>query len=111
MRYLALEREIPGLPRPDRAALLRLQAASLWHLQSTGVIRDLTLTHPERRTVMVLECTSLAAARGHVADLPLVRAGLVEFQLHELRPYDGYEQFFAAGFDSPDGPAQAPAEY
>jgi len=94
MRFLALEREIPTLPRPDLADLLRLEAAAVWRLQSAGVVREIWFTHPERHAVLTLECPSHANAREHLAALPLVRAGCTQFELHELRPYDGYERLF-----------------
>ncbi|MBA4137129.1 MAG: superoxide dismutase [Opitutus sp.] len=109
MRYLALERELPTLPRPDYADLLRREAVAVWRLQTDGIVREIWFTHPERHAVVTLECASLASARDHLASLPLVRAGLIEFQLHELRPYDGYERLFAAA--SADHAAGAPAEY
>ncbi len=111
MRFLALEREIPALPRPDHADLLRHEAAAVWRLQSSGIVREICFTHPERHAVLTLECASLSAARSHLAALPLARAGLIEFQLLELRPYDGYERLFAAGYDAPADPAGGPAEY
>lgn len=95
MRYLALERELPVLPRSDLPDLLRQEAAAVWHLQKTGVVREIWFTAPERHAVLILECPSFVAAREHLASLPLARAGRVEFALHELQPYDGYERLFA----------------
>jgi hypothetical protein len=108
MRYLALERALPTLPRSDYSDLLQREAAAVWRLQTAGLIRDISFTHPERHAVLVLECPSLAAARAHLAELPLVRAGLIEFQLHELRPYDGYERLFAPGYDRAERTADHP---
>lgn len=61
--------------------------------------------------MVTLECASLASARDHLATLPLVRAGVIEFQLHELRPYDGYARLFAAERDAAEVPRAGPAEY
>lgn len=97
MRYLALERELPVLPRADLPDLLRQEAAAVWQLQKTGLLREIWFTTPERHAVLLLECPSAAAAREHLASLPLARAGRVEFVLHELQPYDGYERLFARG--------------
>ncbi|MBI2510430.1 MAG: superoxide dismutase [Opitutae bacterium] len=95
MRYLALERELPVLPRSDLADLLRQEAAAVWHLQKSGVVREIWFTTPERHAVLILECPSYVSAREHLAALPLARAGRVEFALHELQPYDGHERLFA----------------
>lgn len=95
MRYLALERELPALPRADLPELLQQEAATVWQLQKSGVIREIWFTNPERHAVLLLECPSVVAARDHLAALPLARAGRVEFVLHELQSYDGYERLFA----------------
>lgn len=111
MRYLALEREIPSLPRPDRADLLRQEAAAIWRLQTSGVVREIWFTHPERHAVLTLECTSLAAARAHLTALPLARAGCAQFELHELQPYDGYDRLFDHARLTGAKPAEAEPEY
>lgn len=95
MRYLALERDLPALPRPDRTDLLRQEAAAVWELQKRGVLQSIWFTAPGRHAVLLLDCPSAAAAREHLTKLPLARAGQVEFVLHELQPYDGYERLFA----------------
>jgi muconolactone delta-isomerase len=95
MRYIALERELPVLPRPDLTDLLRQEAAAVWHLQKSGIVREIWFTAPERHAVLILESPSFVAARDYLSNLPLARAGQVEFVLHELQPYDGYERLFA----------------
>jgi len=105
MRYLALERELPALPRADLADLLRQEAAAVWQLQKSGIVRDVWFT-AERHAVVMLECPSLAAARGHLAALPLVRAGRIEFTVLELQAYDGYERLFGR----PPAPGKGAAE-
>jgi hypothetical protein len=110
MRYLALEHELPTLPRADLPDLFRHEAAAVWQLQKSGVIRGIWFTAPERHAVLLLECPSLAAAREHLTALPLARAGRVEFELHELQTYDGYERLFADDAAHPP-PHREPAEY
>ena len=46
--------------------------------------------------VLVLECADAAEARSALAGLPLVAAGLIEFELIPLVPYDGFARLFAA---------------
>jgi len=111
MRYLALERELPALPRADLPELLQREAATVWQLQKSGVIREIWFTNPERHAVIMLECPSLAAARDHLASLPLVRAGRSEFTVHELQPYDGYERLFDPSRSGSAGAAAREPEY
>jgi len=97
MRILAIEREQPAPPRPDLSNLLRADAAGTWDLQQRGIIRDIWFTAADRRTVLLLECASAAEARQHLAALPLLRRGVVDFTVHELCPYDGFARLFSAG--------------
>lgn len=71
-------------------------------------MREIWFTSPERCAVLLLECPCLATAREHLAALPLARAGRIEFQLHELQPYDGYERLFAPAAAAPSGEAEPP---
>lgn len=94
MRVLALEREIPGTPAEAFAPLLREEAARLWELQQAGVVRDASFRADRDEAVLLLECADLAEARAALGTLPLVRAGLIEFELIPLRAYTGYARLF-----------------
>jgi len=108
MRILAIERELtpPGATIP--ADLYRKEAAEVWALQKQGVIRDIWFTIQDRHAVVMLECPNAAEARQQLAALPLVRAGLIDFTVHELATYDGYERLFSPG--GPAGPVPKPEE-
>jgi hypothetical protein len=45
--------------------------------------------------VLVLEVPDLAAARAVIDSLPLVAAGLIDFDLVPLKPYPGFARLFA----------------
>lgn len=111
MRILAIERELPRAVHRNLRDLLRAEATVIWDLQKTGIIRDLWLTKADRRAVILLECAGLAEARAHLATLPLVRAELIDFMLHELCTYDGLERLFAPGAPPADAAPEAPPEY
>jgi len=110
MRILAIERELtsPGAVVP--ADLLRREAAEVWALQKQGIVRDIWLT-PDRHAVFMLECPQLAEARQHLAALPLVRAGLLEFTVHALTSYDGFERLFSPNPGAPAPRREEPPEY
>jgi hypothetical protein len=44
--------------------------------------------------VLVLECGSGDEAQRYLADLLLVRAGLIQFEVIPLRPYLGFARLF-----------------
>jgi len=107
MRILALEHDLPAPVHPHLRQLLRDEAACLWSLAKRDVVRDAWFTTDRHRAVLMLECASAAEARQQLGTLPLVKSGLIEFTLHELHPYDGFERLFAP---STTPPAPKPAE-
>jgi hypothetical protein len=113
MRILAIERELtpPGAAIP--AYLLRSEAKEVWTLQKQGVIRDIWFTTQDRHAVVMLESPNAAEARRQLATLPLVQAGLIDFTLHELGAYDGYERLFAPARSAavPAPKPEEPPEY
>jgi len=66
--------------------------------------------------VLVLECADAAGARAVLRTLPLVQAGLIDFELIPLKPYPGFARLFgdeetqgqrrAAGPPEPHAPSR-----
>jgi muconolactone delta-isomerase len=96
MKILALEKEIPGVPDDAFEPHLREEAARAWALHQAGVIRELYFRADRPEAVLVLECTGVEEARAALASLPLVRAGLIDFELVPLAPYPGFVRLFGS---------------
>lgn len=94
MKILALEKEIPDTPATAFRALLRAEAAKVWELYQQDVVRELYFNAEEHTAILVLECQDVQAARQILAQLPMVQAGLIEFEIIALIPYDGFERLF-----------------
>jgi muconolactone delta-isomerase len=97
MQLLAIERELPTGIYARPGDLIRAEAAAVWALQKSGIVRQLWFTASDRRTVLLLECDSAIEGRRHLATLPFVERGLIEFSVLELRSYDGFERLIAGG--------------
>ncbi len=98
MRILAIERSIPGVS--DAQFTQRLAAAEarrVWELYQAGTLRDLYFREDESSAVLMLECDDITAAGEVLASLPLVVAGLIEFEVLPLRAYPGFGRLFAPG--------------
>ncbi len=95
MKILALESEVPGSTDEQFAPHLAAEAMRAWELHQEGVIRELYFRGDRDEAVLVLECHSLAEARAALATLPLVRAGLIAFELVPLCAYPGFSRLFA----------------
>ncbi|MCX6952317.1 MAG: superoxide dismutase [Verrucomicrobia bacterium] len=110
MRILAIERELPLPMHRNLQDLLREEAAVVWELQKRSIIREIWFTKADRRAVIMLECADVAEARKHLATLPLVRAELIDFALHELCTYDGLERLLATNAPAANK-SEEPPEY
>ncbi|OFV82993.1 MAG: superoxide dismutase [Acidobacteria bacterium RBG_13_68_16] len=95
MRILALERDVPGVTDERFEPHLRAEARRAWELHQHGVIRELYFRADQDAAVLVLECGSLAEAERALGSLPLVREGLIAFDLIPLRAYPGFARLFA----------------
>lgn len=94
MKILALEHEHPSSSGPDFKPHLQAEAARVWELHQAGIIRELYFHRDEHTAVLILESENLEAAQQTLASLPLVQAGLIEFELIPLAPYSGFERLF-----------------
>jgi muconolactone delta-isomerase len=95
MKILALEREKPDLTPAEVQPHLMDEARVAWRLVQKGIFREMYFTAEEHTAVIMLEADSLEAAREILAGLPLVREGLIEFEVIPLRPYDGFARLFS----------------
>lgn len=98
MRILAIERSIPGVSDAQFTQLLAAaEARRVWELYQAGTLRDLYFREDESSAVLMLECDDVIAAGEALASLPLVVAGLIEFEVLPLRAYPGFGRLFAPG--------------
>lgn len=101
MRILAIERPVAGTTDAQFTPELRAaEARQAWNLHQAGVIRELYFHADEAMAVLVLECPDVAAADAALESLPMVTAGLIEFEVIPLRAYPGFARLFEATEDS-----------
>ena len=89
MKILAIEKELAAQAGENAAELYKQEARRVYALYLEGALREIYLNEANC-AVLVLECESPEAAQGLLATLPLVQAGIIAFDVHELRPYRGY---------------------
>ena len=95
MKILALEQEVPGKSPADFAPHLRAEATHVWKLYQRGIIRELYFHEQDHTAVLMLECADVREASRVLSEFPLVEAGLINFQIIPLTPYDGFSRLFA----------------
>ena len=97
MKILAIEKDVAGSQEKNFAPHLKTEAAMVWELQQAGLIREVYFRQDQSSAVLMLECTNTKEAGRILSELPLVRAGLIEFEIIPLVPYSGFARQFADG--------------
>lgn len=94
MKILAMEKEIPNIEVGQFTDNLKEEARRVWQLYQDGVIRELYFRQDKSDAVLILECSNIDEASRVINDLPLVKAGLIIFDLIPLIAYPGFSRLF-----------------
>ena len=97
MKILAIEKEVPGLTAEDFKPHLKAEAVKVWELYQAGVFRELYFRQDRSEAVLILECADVEDANEVLNTLPLVKEGLITFDVIPLGPYPGFARLFAEG--------------
>jgi hypothetical protein len=84
----------PGASTRGFESHLQDEARAVWELTQSGIVREIYFRESQSAAVIVLEVAGVAQAEEVLARLPLVRAGLTEFEVIGLRPYPGFSRLF-----------------
>ena len=94
MKILALEIEVEGIQPARFQPYLKAEAKCVWELYQNGTIRELYFQIDRSQVVLMLECIGVAEAQQVLDSMPLVRAGLIRFEIIPLIPYPGFARLF-----------------
>jgi hypothetical protein len=95
LKILALEKEVESATAEHIQPLLCAEAAQVWELCQANVLREIYFRADRPQAVLVLECDNISAAEAALMTLPLVQAGLIEFEIIPLAPYPGFRRLFS----------------
>ena len=95
MKILALEKEIPNTTPEQFAPHLKAEATRVWELYKSGQLREIYFRGNRSEAVLILECADVEEAHSLLSTLPLVKEGLISFDVIPLVPYPGFERLFA----------------
>ncbi len=101
MMILALEQDVPGMRDEQLYSHLKEEAARVWELYQAGVLREIYFRQDRTNAVLVMECADVQEARHVLEALPLVQAGLIDFEIIPLIPYPGFSRLFTQDSPSP----------
>jgi hypothetical protein len=95
MKFLAMEKENPGVGPEQFEPHLKAEALRVWELYQAGVVRELYFRQDWQGAVLILECIDLIEANEALSSLPLVKEGLIAFEVIPLIPYPGFARLFS----------------
>jgi len=91
MKILALEKEVDGVDWSNLDEVLKQEAHHVYALQKQGIVREIYFNQ-NHCAVIILECKSAIVAKNTLNELPLVKSGLINFEVMELTPYNGFDR-------------------
>ncbi len=95
MKVLGVEKDMPGVTGEQFGPHLRAEAARVWELFQSGAVREIYFSKDHRRAVLMLECADGDEANRILSTMPLVKEGLIAFDIIPLVPYPGFARLFA----------------
>ncbi len=103
MKILAIEKPVPGVTDEQCESFLIDEAHRAYELYRKGIIRELYFRADRYEAVLVLECESVEKASETVHTLPLVKNGLIDFEIIPLAAYPGFERLFTKSRSTNEG--------
>lgn len=94
MQILALSKRLPGTSDAQLAPLAAAEAAAAFALYAGGAFRSLHVLPDRPGAMVVLECEGVEDARQIMSALPMVRAGLIDFDYSRMLPYTNFKALF-----------------
>ncbi|MFM9986353.1 MAG: hypothetical protein ACKVOK_14030 [Flavobacteriales bacterium] len=91
MKILAIERNIEGVAWDNAEDILIREAEHVYQLYLSDSLREIFFTE-NQSAILILEIPDRDRARELLDSLPLVKEGMVRFEVMELRPYSGWDR-------------------
>ena len=109
-RVLALDGQRNEVAIEDLAPHLADEATHAWSLWKAGIVRESYLRTDRAGVALVLEVAGQSEARAVLSDLPLVRAGLIDFEYMSLATFTGFDALFEGSLDDTPEPLADPTQ-
>lgn len=96
MKILAIEKETEGVSWNNQDELLRSEAYHVYKLWLSQHIREIYFTQ-NKNAVIILEVRDKSEAAELLDTFPLVKSGMIKFEIMELSPYTGFDRLMKQG--------------
>ena len=94
MVNLVITHDKPNVNWNEQEQLLKQEAKVLWDLQKKNIIRNIWFTKNTREAILIIEEKDSIRTKEIIDTFPLVKEGLITYDLVELVAYDGFERLF-----------------
>ncbi|MGM3173061.1 superoxide dismutase [Dickeya lacustris] len=95
MKLLCLDIPKPGATLEQYEPHMLDEVRHGWSLYKSGLVRDIYFRQDRPGVAIVAECDSVDAARVALAEFPLAKAGLIDWDIIPLGPFTNWEALFA----------------
>lgn len=97
MKFLCLDIPQPGATMEKYEPHMLNEVRHGWQLYKSGVIRDIYFRQDRPGVAIFAEADSIEAAKTALAEFPLAKAGLIDWDGIPLGPFTNWELLFASG--------------
>lgn len=80
MKIIAYDNFKDGITLDDLRPYLRDEVSNVWRLWKAGIVRENYARADVGGVVIEFECADVDEAKCYIADFPLIKAGLIEWQ-------------------------------
>jgi hypothetical protein len=91
MKILAISNDREDVDWTKESDTLENEAVQVYQLYQSGYLREIYFNE-DSNAILILECESIEKAHEMLNSLPLVKKGVIGFQVMSLHPYTGYDR-------------------
>lgn len=95
MQFLVIAKIAKNTPPEKVLPYVKPEAEKVWEYYSNEVVRSVYYIADMSGAVLLIEAESLENAQAIVAEFPMARQNVLNFEIIPLKPYTGLEALFA----------------
>jgi hypothetical protein len=95
MKMLCLDIPQPGATMESYQPHMQAEVRHAWRLYKQGFARDISFRQDRPGVAIMVECESVEEAKQTLAEFPLAKAGLIDWEVIPLGPFANLEILFA----------------
>ena len=96
MQFLVIAKVLEGTSTQQISPLLKLEAAKVWEYYASGLVRTIHYIADMSGAVLLFEAPNDELVNQALAEFPMAKAGILQFELLPLKPYLGIGELFSS---------------